>query len=138
MSEIKTGDTVLHRPTGEHWTVAYVQGKRLAWCGYPEGEADLTDCELLESCSEEERITTLRNWAKPNLRSDARGRYAYRTLVAEGLIEADPPTPAQAAEQVAIAADAYVSLGGAYPPLLKALDVWRAVSGRRYGEGNPV
>ena len=35
---IDTGDTVKHGPTGETWVVAYVQGDRLAWCGWPEGE----------------------------------------------------------------------------------------------------
>ena len=57
MSTIRTGDTVLHRPSGETWLVAYVDGDRLAWCGWPEGEARLEDCELVKSCTDE------RHWA---------------------------------------------------------------------------
>ena len=57
MSTIRTGDTVFHRPSGETWLVAYVDGDRLAWCGWPEGEAQLADCELVKSCTDE------RHWA---------------------------------------------------------------------------
>ena len=51
---IRTGDTVYHQPSGETWVVAYVDEDRLAWCGWPEGEARLEDCELHRACSEEE------------------------------------------------------------------------------------
>jgi hypothetical protein len=40
---IDTADHVLHGPSGETWVVAYVEGDRLAWCGWPEGEAKLAD-----------------------------------------------------------------------------------------------
>lgn len=77
--QIKTGDCVHHRPTGEAWQVAYVRGDKLAWCGYPEGEANLSDCELTIACNDEERMKLLRAMAlipEP----DARGRYARAEL----------------------------------------------------------
>lgn len=49
---IRTGDTVLHRPSGERWLVAYVYQDYLAWCGWPEGEAKLSDCELIRVCTD--------------------------------------------------------------------------------------
>lgn len=53
---IKTGDTVLHKPSGETWVVAYVRPETndLAWCGWPSGLARLSDCELVESCTPDE------------------------------------------------------------------------------------
>lgn len=59
----RCGDTVLHHPTGEHWLVAYVDGDRLAWCGWPEGEGRLSDCSILERCSDAEHVTLLREVA---------------------------------------------------------------------------
>jgi hypothetical protein len=61
---IDTGDYVLHRPTGEQWIVAYVHGDRLAWCGWPEGEAALADCELVEKATPERREHWLQEMAK--------------------------------------------------------------------------
>ena len=53
--EIDTGDTVLHKPTGEEWLVAGVKGDRLMWCGWPEGWAKLAECELVEKATPEAR-----------------------------------------------------------------------------------
>jgi hypothetical protein len=49
---MRAGDIVLHRPTGERWVVAYVDGDYLAWCGWPEGEARVADCDLVEAVSD--------------------------------------------------------------------------------------
>lgn len=62
-AEFDTADIVLHRPTDEQWLVAYVKGDRLAWCGWPEGEAKTEDCTLLKKATEEERIDLLRSLA---------------------------------------------------------------------------
>jgi hypothetical protein len=64
--DIDTGDHVLHAPSGETWVVAYVRGDRLAWCGWPQGEATLTDCVLLKKATAEERIKLLREAEGPN------------------------------------------------------------------------
>ena len=78
MSDIDTGDYVHHKPTGEDWVVAYVRGDRLAWCGWPEGEAAIADCELLQKATPAKRAELLQEMAK--LGNDARGRYARAAL----------------------------------------------------------
>ena len=47
---------MLHHPTKEKWIVAYADYERgeLAWLGWPPGHARISDCELLESCTDEE------------------------------------------------------------------------------------
>jgi hypothetical protein len=72
---IDTGDTVFHRPTGETWTVAYVRDDVLSWCGWPEGTARVSDCELREVASDEDRVRLLQQMARMG-GNDARGRYA--------------------------------------------------------------
>lgn len=51
---MRTGDHVFHKPTGETWVVRYVHGDRMAWCGWPPGEALAKDCEIVRACSDEE------------------------------------------------------------------------------------
>lgn len=76
---IDTGDSVHHAPSGEDWVVAYVQGDRLAWAGWPEGEAKLEDCTLLEKAKPEYRRQLLESMAAiPG--NDARKRYAVWRL----------------------------------------------------------
>ena len=60
---MRAGDCVRHRPTGEKWRVAYVRGDHLAWCGWPPGEALVSDCDILELCSDEEHASALASWA---------------------------------------------------------------------------
>jgi len=81
---IKTGDTVRHIPSGETWVVAYVRPETndLAWLGWPEGLARLSDCELVKSCSEEESLRWLRDMAKSK---GARQHHAERELKRRGL-----------------------------------------------------
>ena len=79
MSEIDTGDIVLHEPTGEEWLVAYVKGDRLAWCGWPEGEAKLADCTLVKKATDQSRDSLLKDMAEIT-GGDARGRYARDRL----------------------------------------------------------
>lgn len=76
---IKTGDTVFHAPSGEKWLVAYVDGDRLAWCGWPPGIAALSDCTLLKSCSDGEHLELLHRLAEMR-ENDARKSHAIRAL----------------------------------------------------------
>lgn len=85
---IDTADHVQHGPSGESWVVAYVRGDRLAWCGWPQGEAALSDCTLVKKATAEQRIKLLREMA--NGGSDPRSRYASERLEAEGDNEPDP------------------------------------------------
>ena len=75
---IDTADSVLHGPTGETWVVAYVEGDRLAWCGWPEGEANLADCTLTKKATPGQRDMLLLQMAACT--NDRRGRYARQRL----------------------------------------------------------
>lgn len=76
-STIDTGDLVKHGPTGEEWTVAYVRGDRLSWCGWPEGEAALSDCTLVRKATRSQRENTLTMMAASE---GPRGIYARHVL----------------------------------------------------------
>lgn len=76
---IQTGDTVFHKPTGEELLVAYEKDGRLAWCGWPEGEARTEDCTLVERGTYDERQKLLKDMAAMR-GSDSRKRYAERVL----------------------------------------------------------
>lgn len=73
---IDTGDTVFHKPTGETWIVACVRDGRLSWAGWPEGWADLSDCELKKTASDDERFDLLTKLAESRNANDHRVRYA--------------------------------------------------------------
>ncbi len=75
---IRTCDTVFHRPSGERWLVAYVWEDHLAWCGWPEGEARLEDCDLVKSCSDEKHWALVEEIA--HSASGARARHCQRML----------------------------------------------------------
>lgn len=74
---IRTGDTVVHRPSGEKWTVAYADYEtgRLAACGYPDGEARIADCDLVKACSDHEYMDLIAELA---VSGDRRGERAAR------------------------------------------------------------
>jgi hypothetical protein len=62
---IDAGDTVLHRPSGEKWLVACIDvtRTRLSWFGWPEGCAEMSDCDLIKKATPQERVAALRTWA---------------------------------------------------------------------------
>lgn len=82
---IDTGDAVVHGPTGETWLVAYVEDGQLAWCGWPEGTADVSDCTLVRKATPEQRVTLLRELGAEHRTHDRRFRVARATLEREGL-----------------------------------------------------
>lgn len=77
--KIKTGDVVLHRPSGERWLVAYAENGYVCACGWPETLAKESDCELVDSASEENRIRLLHEIANKQ-GNDTRRSYARRVL----------------------------------------------------------
>ena len=81
MSDIDTGDFVRHEPTGEDWVVAYVRGDRLAWCGWPPGEAALADCVLTKKATPAARDKLLHEMAATGS-ADMRAAYACQRLAA--------------------------------------------------------
>jgi len=90
----RTGDTVLHKPTGECWLVALCEGDDLSWCGWPEGWAKASDCELIKVASDEEHLKLLRDIAAPGGHEherDHRTRGARRILETMGCPWKDAP-----------------------------------------------
>lgn len=80
--EIDTGDTVFHEPSGEEWLVAGVDGDRLMWCGWPEGDAALADCRLVKKATPEARRQLLLRLSQmPG--NDQRKAFARRVLEQE-------------------------------------------------------
>lgn len=81
-ARIDTGDVVFHRPTRETWVVAYVEGRWLHPCGWPDTMADLRDCLLVERASSAERRRLLRDLAD-STSLDCRAEYARARLRGE-------------------------------------------------------
>lgn len=77
---IDTADTVKHGPTGETWLVAFVEGKRLWYCGWPEGYADIDDCELVEKATPERKADLIKEFASAPRGGDQRVAWARRQL----------------------------------------------------------
>ena len=76
--QIRTGDSVFHRPSKQKWLVAYADYEQgiLAWCGWPPGHARIEDCDLLEQCSDEESHKTLVRLSR--MRVDERDGWDHR------------------------------------------------------------
>lgn len=74
---IRCGDHVFHAPTGETWVVAWAdyEAGDLAWCGWPNGMARLSDCTLTKRASEAEHIEIL---ARVKNCGDSRAQRAAR------------------------------------------------------------
>lgn len=53
---MRTGDKVHHIPSNETWIVAAVWSETgdMAWCGWPDGRARISDCTVVYSCTDEE------------------------------------------------------------------------------------
>lgn len=63
---IRCGDVVLHKPTGEEWTVAFADHERgkLSACGWPAEIVPLADCDLVRACSDEEHTDLVEQFRK--------------------------------------------------------------------------
>jgi len=82
--KFRAGDIVLHLPTNEERLLAVDEFEgRVAWCGYPEGMAEASDCSLVKPATPEERTRMLKTWASSTLRGDLRHREAIRQLEKE-------------------------------------------------------
>ncbi len=56
----RAGDVVLHRPSGEKWTLACDEERaEVICCGWPESYAKAADCTLLRAATDEDRLVTL-------------------------------------------------------------------------------
>ena len=58
----RAGDHILHGPTGETWVVAYADPDTgyMSWCGWPSGEAKISDCMLVKAATDAEHQQKLR------------------------------------------------------------------------------
>ena len=92
-TRIRTGDTVIHGPSGETWIVAYADYRRgiLAWVGWPPGHAQLSDCKRVKACTDEENqkelVTLSEMRGHRNGGWDARRSYARRELLAVEILD---------------------------------------------------
>ena len=62
--EPRCGDTVLHRPSGETWRVAWADAETddLMYAGWPEGMARLSECDLTTRCTDAEHKAAVDEW----------------------------------------------------------------------------
>ena len=61
---MRAGDTVKHLPTGETWVLACDEDDgRVMPAGWPESEARSSDCVLIQSATDMERLEMLRRVA---------------------------------------------------------------------------
>ena len=63
----RCGDHVHHQPTDETWVVAYADEATgdMAWSGWPEGRARISDCRVVYRCTDDEHRTNVALWLKP-------------------------------------------------------------------------
>lgn len=59
----RCGDTVRHIPSGEEWTVAYAEGNKLARAEPPGIRADVSECEIIRRCTDDEHQKAVRGWS---------------------------------------------------------------------------
>lgn len=72
----KPGDIIFHKPTGETWVVAVVEGENVWYMGWPEGYAKAEDCILKEPASAERSKACLLDLASHERTDDQRVRIA--------------------------------------------------------------
>lgn len=81
---MRTGDIVLHRPTGEEWLVAWADPRSgyMAPCGWPTCQALIADCDLVERASDEKCSAIVAEVSRSG-RSDAHMAEVCRALSQE-------------------------------------------------------
>ncbi len=69
---MRTGDIVLHRPSGEEWVVAWTDHETgyMAPCGWPTCQALISECEVRKAASDAEHAALVEQ-VKNSGRSDA-------------------------------------------------------------------
>lgn len=76
---IRCGDHVHHGPTDETWVVAWADYETgdLAWCGWPNGMARLSDCTLVKAASDDEHMDLLQRVLNVEDSRSGRARRLY-------------------------------------------------------------
>jgi len=80
MTPLRSGDVVLHRPSGEKWVLAYAEGEEVSACGWPFSIARAADCDLVKAATDEQHIAMLASWGDEEHRND-RGALDWRHVV---------------------------------------------------------
>jgi hypothetical protein len=70
----RCGDTVRHRPTREKWIVAWAEGDDIAWTGWPDGMARLSDCDVIRRYTDAEHRAWVEKWRSTGDRDSRRSR----------------------------------------------------------------
>lgn len=60
----RTGDVILHKPSGEKWIVAWGNDREVICCGWPESFADTLDCEMINPATDREHWRLVEEVAK--------------------------------------------------------------------------
>lgn len=76
---MRAGDAVLHKPSGQTWSVAFVADGRLCARGWPLSLDPLEHFELVRACTDEQHRKVLEEMAEM-IGSDPRRTYARRAL----------------------------------------------------------
>lgn len=104
----RCGDAVKHKPSGEEWLVAYCTSDGvLSPFGYPESIAKLSECEVVDKCSDDQHLALVKNWVESRNLDDYKclrsRRVAYLYGIPLGLVDRpDRPgkTPLEEAKDV--------------------------------------
>jgi len=84
MSETKpkfrTGDSVLHKPSGQEWLVAYYENSLVCPCGHPLSFVEEHHFELTEAADDDKHRQLLEHLATSGDMDDPRRLYARRVL----------------------------------------------------------
>ncbi len=78
---MRTGDIVLHRPSGEEWLVAWAdhQSGYMAPCGWPTCQAKIADCTIVREADDNDSDKLVDELSRSG-RSDAHRAAAIRSL----------------------------------------------------------
>jgi len=76
---MRAGDAVLHKPSGQTWSVAFVEDGRLCARGWPLSLDPVDHFELTRACTDEQHRKVLEEMANMT-GSDPRRSYARRAL----------------------------------------------------------
>lgn len=77
--KFRTGDVVLHGPTGETWVIAYDDGRYVVPYGWPLCFATAEDCTLKKAATDAAHAKLVQELADMS-EDDPRRRWARRTL----------------------------------------------------------
>ena len=76
--DIRCGDQVFHRPTRETWLVAWCDGERLQWCGWPPGTVPAAECLIVDKATDTYHASLVAEILRPETKDDHMRRMVRR------------------------------------------------------------